>query len=66
MSPDKQLSVAEVAYYFQLSAFTIYRWIRAGELKAEKVGRSYKVSQSEVNRFVDDHTVPRRQHVDSH
>jgi len=45
MDPNAQqyYTVAEVAQMMRVSGMTIYRLIRAGELRALRVGHSYRV-----------------------
>src|SRR5215210_5492583 len=42
------VSANEAAHRFGLSEKTVRRWIAAGKLKADKRGRAYQVSLSEV------------------
>lgn len=42
------LTVAEVAAIIRTSKMTVYRLIQTGELKARRVGRSYRVLESSV------------------
>ena len=46
------LTVAEVAGMLRVSTMTVYRLIKAGELPAVRVGRSYRLSEDAVDRFV--------------
>ena len=46
------LTVAEVAGMLRVSTMTVYRLIKAGELPAVRVGKSYRLSEDEVDRFV--------------
>lgn len=38
----------EVADYLKVTERTVYRWIEAGELPAFKVGRQWRVTDSDV------------------
>jgi excisionase family DNA binding protein len=49
---DRLLKVSEVAYYLRLSAMTVYRLIRKEELHAIRVGRSWRVRESELNSYL--------------
>lgn len=42
------LTVVEVAEFLRVSKMTVYRWIKAGELPAIKVGRSFRVDEKHV------------------
>ena len=47
----KYLTPDEVAERLQRSPELIRRWIREGRLRAEKVGRSWAVTERELNKF---------------
>jgi excisionase family DNA binding protein len=47
------LTVHEVAGIMRVSNMTVYRLIRAGELKAARVGRGYRIRESEVDAYLD-------------
>jgi excisionase family DNA binding protein len=60
---DRLLTVHEVAGIMRVSNMTVYRLIRAGELRAARVGRGYRIRESEVDAYLDrgvgiDHEVP--------
>jgi excisionase family DNA binding protein len=46
------LTVAEVAAMLRVSTMTVYRLIRAGDLAAVRVGRSYRVAEDDVDRYL--------------
>ena len=45
-------TVPEVAAYLQISARTIYRLIDDGELPVHRIGRSVRISVSDLEQFV--------------
>ena len=45
-------STSEVAVFFNVNRVTIYRWVKEGKIKAYKIGRHYKISDSEVVRLL--------------
>ena len=47
------LTVAQVATILQLSEATIVRYIKAGELKAVKLGKGFRVRRSDLNAFME-------------
>ena len=55
---DRLLTVREVADAMRVSNMTVYRLIRAGDLKAIRVGRNFRIRESDVDRFLDDRAVP--------
>jgi excisionase family DNA binding protein len=58
MSTERQLSevrfltVAEVASIMRVSKMTVYRLVHAGDLPAVRVGRSFRVPEDEVHKYL--------------
>ncbi|MBI2710471.1 MAG: helix-turn-helix domain-containing protein [Actinobacteria bacterium] len=52
--PDRSrfLTVAEVAGQLRVSNMTVYRLIKAGELGAVRVGKSYRLRETDVDRYI--------------
>ncbi|MDA8289075.1 MAG: helix-turn-helix domain-containing protein [Actinomycetota bacterium] len=46
------LTVAEVARLLRVSNMTVYRLITGGELPAVRVGRSYRLREEDVDRYL--------------
>ena len=46
------LTVAEVADTLRVSTMTVYRLIKGGHLGAVRVGKSYRIPEDEVDRFL--------------
>ena len=46
------LTAAEVASLLRVSTMTVYRLIRAGDLAAVRVGKSYRVREDDVDRYL--------------
>ena len=46
------LTVAEVADLLRVSTMTVYRLIKAGELASVRVGKSYRVREDDVDRYL--------------
>ena len=53
MTTPQLLTVAEVADLFRVSSMTVYRLIRNGELPAVRVGRSYRVTESDLQAYLE-------------
>ena len=50
---DKRwLKVAEVAQVLRVSKMTVYRLITSGELRSARVGRSYRLTEDDVNAYL--------------
>jgi excisionase family DNA binding protein len=47
------LTVAEVAAMMRVSKMTVYRLVHAGELPAVRVGRSFRVPEQAVHRYLE-------------
>ena len=52
--PEKArfLTPAEVADMLRVSTMTVYRLIKAGDIPALKVGKSYRLAEDEVDRYL--------------
>ena len=46
------LTVAEVAGLMRVSTMTVYRLIKAGDLAAVRVGKSYRIKEDDVDQFL--------------
>ncbi|HMK96545.1 MAG TPA: helix-turn-helix domain-containing protein [Acidimicrobiales bacterium] len=51
-SRSRYVTVAEVADLLRVSNMTVYRLVQAGELPAVRVGRSYRIREEDVDRFI--------------
>lgn len=51
------LTVSEVATAMRVSNMTVYRLIKSGQLPAVRVGKSYRIREREVERFLIDRSV---------
>lgn len=51
-APVGLLTVAEVATELRVSTMTVYRLIKAGELPALRIGKSYRLRPADVDRFL--------------
>jgi len=46
------VTVAEVAKQLRVSNMTVYRLINAGELPARRIGKSYRLREDDVDRYL--------------
>lgn len=51
---DNYFTPQQVAEKLQLNIRTVYKWIREGKLKAIKVGDLWRISESELERFINE------------
>jgi len=54
LSEVRFLTVAEVAAVMRVSKMTVYRLVHAGDLAAVRVGRSFRVPETAVHRYLRD------------
>jgi excisionase family DNA binding protein len=54
---DRLLTVGEVAATMRVSNMTVYRLIKAGQLAAIRVGKNYRIRESDVERYLADRSV---------
>lgn len=47
------MTVGEVARQLRVSNMTVYRLVNAGQLAAVRVGRSYRIRQNDVVRYLE-------------
>jgi excisionase family DNA binding protein len=56
MSPNESRSrfvtVNEVAAMLRVSNMTVYRLVQAGQLPAVRIGRSYRIREEDVDRYL--------------
>ena len=55
---DRLLTVHEVAEIMRVSNMTVYRLIRAGELRAVRVGRGYRIRERDVEAYLSREMTP--------
>jgi len=48
------LTVAEVAEMMRVSTMTVYRLIKSGDLHAVRIGKSYRIEEAEVDRYLNE------------
>jgi excisionase family DNA binding protein len=46
------LTVAEVADLLRVSSMTVYRLIEAGDLRALRVGKSFRINEEDLESFL--------------
>ena len=57
LSRDRLLTVGEVAAAMRVSNMTVYRLIKAGELGAIRVGKNYRIRESDVERYLSERSI---------
>ena len=51
---NEWLTVKQAAEYLQIDRMTILRWIKAEKLPASKIGKSYRIAQKELEKYLND------------
>lgn len=51
--PVPALTVREVCALLRVCKATVHKWIRTGELRSLKIGRSRRVRQTDLERFIE-------------
>lgn len=51
--PKEYLTVEQIAKELDLSEETILRWIRNKELKAYRLGKTYRITKEDYQEFLD-------------
>ena len=54
---DRLLTVGEVAATMRVSNMTVYRLIKSGDLPALRVGKNYRIRESDVDAYLSDRSV---------
>lgn len=49
---DEFYTTEELATKLKLNVMTIYRYIKAGKLRAHKIGKEYRIGKAEFERFI--------------
>ncbi len=49
---QRLLSIQEAAEFFQMSTKTVRRWIAAGDLRAHRLGRQWRISPEDINQYL--------------
>ncbi|KRT75919.1 MAG: hypothetical protein XU14_C0082G0005 [Armatimonadetes bacterium CSP1-3] len=47
------MTVDQVAAFLQLNKLTVYKFIRAGDLPAVRLGRSFRIRRADVDEFLE-------------
>ena len=55
---DRLLTVAEVAATMRVSNMTVYRLIKNGDLPALRVGKNYRIRESDLDGYLSEQSVP--------
>lgn len=60
MPHDRYQTVQELAGRLEVAEATVRQWIKSGKLRAIDIGKGWRISDTDVQRFLNAHeTVPR-------
>ena len=54
---EKIYSIADIMYILGISKGAAYKLIHSGELEHFRIGRSIRVTDTALNKFIEDHKV---------
>jgi len=54
---EKLYTTAEAGNYLKVSELTIRRYIKAGKLKSNMLGRQHRIPESELSNFINGHRI---------
>jgi excisionase family DNA binding protein len=54
---ERLMTVSEVAELMRVSNMTVYRLIKSGQLSALRVGKNYRIRESDMDRYLADRSV---------
>ena len=54
MTAEKLYTLKAVAEAFGVSELTIGRWLREGKLIGTKIGKGWRVTESDLQRYIDE------------
>jgi putative molybdopterin biosynthesis protein len=55
---EAYFTVEEVADRLKVSHMTVYRWIKAGQLGAYKIGGEFRITERDIERFLQERRFP--------
>jgi putative molybdopterin biosynthesis protein len=62
--PEHFYTVQEVADLFKIKKSTVYQMVKDGRLKAINLGRDYRFTQEEIERFIQQQTVDNTEKIE--
>lgn len=60
MEKREFLTAEEVAEMLKVNIMTIYRYIKAGKIKAYKFGKGFRITNEDLQKFVSSSQINRR------
>lgn len=53
MTNEQYYTIEEVAKMLKVVYLTVYRWIQDGKLRAYKAGKQYRISGTDLDKFME-------------
>jgi excisionase family DNA binding protein len=60
MMESTVMTPQEVSEYLRVGVRTVYEWIKVGELPAIRLGKTYRIEQTDLERFLRRHKTVKR------
>lgn len=57
MDLEIYITVKEICQSLKVKKLTVYRWIKAGKLKAVKIGKGFRVRKEDFENFINKNTI---------
>ncbi len=54
---ERYLTSEQVAALLQVHPFTVLKYLKSGKLEGVKIGRVYRIKESDVEKFLSDNTI---------
>lgn len=52
MEKETYYSIEELSEMLKVAYLTVYRWVQSGKLKAYKAGKQYRISKTDLDKFM--------------
>lgn len=52
MTEEQYYSIEEIAKMLKVAYLTVYRWVQAKKLVALKAGKQYRITDTELKKFI--------------
>jgi len=53
MIEETYYSIEEVSKTLKVAYLTVYRWIQSKKISALKIGRQYRISKTDLDKFIE-------------
>ena len=64
MEMEKLYTTAEASQYLKVTVMTIRRYIRAGKIKTQMIGKQHRITEASMQAFLDAQGKSKKEQVD--